>query len=120
GYHQDPEGWSVLYEPKATLRVLHEILPDGIQIPRFCHGINGEHLPTMKTHVFTTTTGAMKNACGGLLQDRRHWTHSVIHDTLVDLLQIQKEIHPSLFAVMDGTIAGDGPGPRAMIPHVKN
>jgi hypothetical protein len=44
----------------------------------------------------------------------------VIHDTLVDLLQIQKEIHPQVFAVMDGTIAGDGPGPRAMMPHVKN
>jgi hypothetical protein len=25
-----------------------------------------------------------------------------------------------VFAVMDGTIAGDGPGPRAMVPHVKN
>jgi len=74
----------------------------------------------MKTHVFTTTTGAMKNAFGGLLSDRRHWTHGTIHDTLVDLLQIQQEIHPGLFAVMDGTIAGDGPGPRAMIPHVKN
>jgi uncharacterized protein (DUF362 family) len=100
--------------------VLHTIFPEGIYIPKFFHGINMVHLPTMKTHVFTTTTGAMKNAFGGLLQDRRHWTHSVIHDTLVDLLQIQKEIHPGLFAVMDGTIAGDGPGPRAMVPHVKN
>jgi len=25
------------------------------------------HLPTIKTHIFTTTTGAMKNAFGGLL-----------------------------------------------------
>jgi hypothetical protein len=44
----------------------------------------------------------------------------VIHETLVDLLAIQKEIHPGIFAVMDGTFAGDGPGPRCMIPHVKN
>jgi hypothetical protein len=35
-------------------------------------------------------------------------------------LRIQKEIHPGIFAVMDGTIAGEGPGPRAMRPHVKN
>ena len=62
-------------------------------------------------------TGAMKNAFGGLLNRRRHWTHSVIHETLVDLLTIQKEIHPGLFAVMDGTFAGDGPGPRAMRWH---
>jgi hypothetical protein len=74
----------------------------------------------MKTHVFTTTTGAMKNAFGGLLQENRHWTHAVIHETLVDLLQIQKEIHPGLFAVMDGTIAGDEAGPRAMMPYVKD
>ncbi|MEP7118304.1 MAG: DUF362 domain-containing protein, partial [Acidobacteriota bacterium] len=69
---------------------------------------------------FTTTTGAMKNAFGGLLNERRHWTHPVIHETLVDLLMIQKKIHRGVFAVMDGTFAGDGPGPRCMTPRVKN
>jgi hypothetical protein len=44
----------------------------------------------------------------------------VIHDTLVDLLMIQQEIHPGVFAVMDGTFAGDGPGPRAMHWHEKD
>jgi hypothetical protein len=62
----------------------------------------------------------MKNAFGGLLHRERHWTHAVIHDTLVDLLMIQQEIHPGLFAVMDGTFAGDGPGPRAMSWHEKD
>src|SRR5258708_13203000 len=33
---------------------------------------------------------------------------------------IQKKIHRGLFAVMDGTFAGDGPGPRCMLPHTKN
>ena len=89
-------------------------------IPRRFIGENIIHLPTVKTHVFTTTTGAMKNAFGGLLNERRHWTHPVIHETLVDLLMIQKKIHRGVFAVMDGTFAGDGPGPRCMVPHVKN
>jgi hypothetical protein len=62
----------------------------------------------------------MKNAFGGLLNERRHWTHARIHETLVDLLRIQKDIHPGILAVMDGTFAGDGAGPRAMIPYVKN
>jgi hypothetical protein len=44
----------------------------------------------------------------------------VIHETLVDLLMIQKKIHRGVFAVMDGTFAGDGLGPRCMVPHVKN
>jgi hypothetical protein len=89
-------------------------------IPRRFIGENIIHLPTVKTHVFTTTTGAMKNAFGGLLNEHRHWTHPVISETLVDLLMIQQQIHRGLFAVMDGTFAGDGPGPRCMMPHVKN
>ncbi len=108
------------YEPKAKMRALHEIYPDGVEIPTRLIGENIIQMPTMKTHVFTTITGAMKNAFGGLLHEKRHWTHSVIHETLVDLLAIQKEIHPGVFAVMDGTFAGDGPGPRCMVPYVKN
>ena len=89
-------------------------------IPKRFIGENIIHLPTVKTHVFTTTTGAMKNAFGGLLNEHRHWTHPVIHETLVDLLMIQKKIHRGVFAVMDGTFAGDGPGPRCMMPYAKN
>ncbi len=100
--------------------VLDQIYPDGIKIPKFLIDKNVIHLPTMKTHVFTTITGAMKNAFGGLLNFQRHWTHSVIHETLVDLLRIQKKIHPGIFAVTDGTFAGSGPGPRAMQWHEKN
>ena len=99
---------------------LNEVYPQGFMIPRRFIGENIIHLPTVKTHIFTTTTGAMKNAFGGLLNERRHWTHPVIHETLVDLLMIQKKIHRGVFAVMDGTLVGDGPGPRCMIPHVKN
>ncbi len=114
-----PNRW-VDYRPKARMLALDEIFPEGIQIPESFPGTNIVHLPTMKTHVFTTMTGAMKNAFGGLLHRKRHWTHSVIHETLVDLLAIQQEIHSGIFAVMDGTFAGDGPGPRAMRWHVKD
>jgi uncharacterized protein (DUF362 family) len=108
------------YEPRTPFMVLDKVYPDGVYIPKVLVGKNIVHLPTVKTHVFTTITGAMKNAFGGLLHRNRHWTHSVIHETLVDLLMIQQEIHPGLFAVMDGTFAGDGPGPRAMRWHEKN
>jgi uncharacterized protein (DUF362 family) len=111
-----PNRW-VPYEPKGEMLVLDKIFPEGLVIPESFQGKSIVQLPTMKTHVFTTMTGAMKNAFGGLLNRKRHWTHSVIHETLVDLLTIQQEIHPGLFAVMDGTFAGDGPGPRAMRWH---
>ena len=108
------------YRPKRPFLVLDRVYPEGVYIPKALVGLNIVHLPTIKTHVFTTITGAMKNAFGGLLHRNRHWTHAVIHDTLVDLLAIQQDIHPGIFAVMDGTFAGDGPGPRAMRWHEKD
>jgi len=120
-YNFKPEDmkWS-FYKPKARMRVLDKIFPEGILIPDDFHGTNIIHLPTVKCHIYTTTTGAMKNAFGGLLNTKRHYTHSWIHETLVDLLAIQQEIHSGLFAVMDGTTAGDGPGPRTMRPVTKD
>ena len=116
----EPQFDWVRYEPKEPFLVLDKVYPEGLYIPELLVGRNIIQLPTVKTHVFTTITGAMKNAFGGLLHRRRHWTHGVIHETLVDLLQIQQDIHPGLFAVMDGTFAGDGPGPRAMRWHEKD
>jgi len=110
----------ITYKPKAKIRVLDKIYPEGITIPEYFLGKNIVHLPTVKCHIYTTTTGAMKNAFGGLLNTKRHYTHSWIHKTLVDLLAIQKEIHTGIFAVMDGTTAGNGPGPRTMFPVVKD
>jgi uncharacterized protein (DUF362 family) len=108
------------YKPKAKMRILNDIFPDGIKIPEYFQGKNVVHLPTVKCHIYTGTTGSMKNAFGGLLNARRHYTHSVIHETLNDLLDIQKEIHTGIFTVMDGTICGAGPGPRTMIPFEKD
>jgi len=122
--YEDGEEWIDIRDAVGDLTrsflVLNDVYRDGFLIPRRFIGENVVHLPTVKTHVFTTTTGAMKNAFGGLLNEHRHWTHPVIHETLVDLLRIQQKIHRGVFAVMDGTFAGDGPGPRCMVPHVKN
>jgi uncharacterized protein (DUF362 family) len=83
-------------------------------------GKNVIHLPTVKTHGHSITTGAIKNAFGGLLKEVRHYAHKYMHEVLVDLLIMQKELHPGIFAVMDGTVCGDGAGPRTMVPKIKN
>ncbi len=108
------------YVPKARMGVLNEIFPEGIHIPDYFHGKNIFHLPTTKCHIYTNITGSMKNAFGGLLNNKRHFCHSQIHETLVDLLAIQKEIHKGIFTLTDGTTAGNGPGPRTMVPFAKN
>ncbi|HEX9408012.1 MAG TPA: DUF362 domain-containing protein, partial [Thermoanaerobaculia bacterium] len=100
--YEDDEPWLNIRDAVGDLTkeflCLNEVYPNGFMIPRRFIGENIVHLPTVKTHVFTTTTGAMKNAFGGLLNERRHWTHPVIHETLVDLLMIQKKIHRGVFA----------------------
>ena len=47
----------VRYKPKARMRVLDSIFPEGIHIPDYFFGKNIVHLPTIKCHIYTTTTG---------------------------------------------------------------
>ena len=111
--------WQV-YRFKSPLLKLNHIFPEGIQIPAIYPGRQIVHLPTVKTHGHATMTGSVKNSFGGLLREVRHYAHKYMHEVLVDLLYMQKELHPGIFTVMDGTVAGDGAGPRTMIPRVKN
>jgi len=118
-FRREDMNW-IPYQPQAKMLALDHIYPEGIYLPDYFIGKNIVHLPTVKTHMYTVTTGAMKNAFGGLLSKYRHYTHTWIHETLVDLLAIQKEIHPGMLAVMDGTTAGNGAGPRMVQPEIKN
>jgi uncharacterized protein (DUF362 family) len=111
--------WTV-YKFKSPLLKLNAIFPEGIEIPAMYVGKNVLHAPTCKVHGHSTTTGAIKNAFGGLLKEVRHYAHEFIHEVMVDLMYMQRELHPSVFAVMDGTVMGDGAGPRTMVPRIGN
>jgi uncharacterized protein (DUF362 family) len=115
-----PEEEWVVHRFKKPLLKLNHIFPEGIEIPRLYLGRDILHLPTVKTHGHSTTTGAIKNSFGGLLKEVRHYAHKYMHEVLVDLMIMQQEIHPNIFAVMDGTVCGNGAGPRTMEPVVKN
>src|SRR2546426_1821676 len=111
--------WTV-HRFTTPLLKLDAIYPEGIEIPKMYIGKNVCHLPSVKTHGHTTTTGAIKNAFGGLLKEVRHYAHEHIHEVMVDLMYMQRELHPSVLAVMDGTVMGDGAGPRTMVPRIGN
>ncbi|MFQ5701274.1 MAG: DUF362 domain-containing protein, partial [Acidobacteriota bacterium] len=111
--------WTV-HKFKSRLLKLDKIFPDGIEIPAMYAGKQIIHMPTMKTHGHSVTTGAVKNAFGGLLKEVRHHAHKYIHEVLADLMVMQRELHPGVFAVMDGTVCGDGAGPRTMVPKIKD
>jgi hypothetical protein len=115
-----PEVEWIVYPFKSDLLRLNRLFPGGIEIPKMYIGKNVLHVPTVKTHGHSQTTGAIKNAFGGLLKEVRHHAHEFIHEVMVDLMSMQRELHPSVFAVMDGTVMGDGAGPRTMVPRVGN
>lgn len=109
----------VPFKPKSEMLAMNNLFEE-ILVPKSFFGNNVIHLPTVKTHGHTTTTGAMKNAFGGLIPKYRHHAHKKINEVLVDLLAIQKEVHKGIFAVMDGCVCGNGAGPRTMEPFVGN
>jgi len=110
----------ITYDFKEKLLKMNQVFPEGFVIPKMFVGKNVIHLPTVKTHGHSVTTGAIKNAFGGLLKEVRHYAHKYIHEILVDLMIMQKELHPGIFCVMDGTVCGDGAGPRTMKPRIGN
>ncbi|MBD3282887.1 DUF362 domain-containing protein, partial [Candidatus Pacearchaeota archaeon] len=118
-YPLTEEKWKK-YKPKHKLSAIPKLYPEGHLIPEIMKGKSIIHFPTVKTHGHTKMTGSLKNAFGGLITERRHHSHKMIHEVLVDLLKIQKEIHPVIFTVMDGTVCGDGAGPRTMEPRIKD
>jgi len=111
------------FKPKFEMLAMNEIFEskkEDILIPKMFLNTNMVHLPTIKTHGHTVMTGAMKNAFGGLIPKYRHHAHKNIHEILVDLLAIQKEIHKGIISVTDGTVCGNGAGPRTMEPFTGN
>ena len=78
------------------------------------------HLPTMKTCPPITVAGALYSAFKGMFDIKRNRVNVVLNDALVDMLAIQKELQPGMLAVMDCTFAGEGPGPRRLMPHLTN
>jgi intein/homing endonuclease len=98
----------------ADVPFLYDLSVDGT------HAFIGNGIVLHNTHGHSVTTGAIKNSFGGLLKEVRHYAHEFMHEVLVDLMIMQRELHPSVFAVMDGTVMGDGAGPRTMVPRVGN
>lgn len=110
----------VPFTPKSGLPAIWRNFGDeGIMVPEIFLGNNVVHLPTMKTHAAAGIAGAAMSALDALL-DCRGWASDELAEILVDVLVLQKEACGGSFAVMDGTICGDGPGPRTLVPYEKN
>ena len=90
----------VVHRFKSPLLKLNDIFPEGIEIPKMYVGKHILQIPTCKVHGHSVTTGAIKNSFGGLLKEVRHYAHEFMHEVLVDLMYMQRELHPSIFAAI--------------------
>jgi hypothetical protein len=81
---------------------LNEIFPEASRFQLFIRGGRSCICRPVKTHGHAVMTGAVKNSFGGLLREVRHYAHKYMHEVLVDLLYMQRELHPAVFTVMDG------------------
>ena len=116
----DENNRQVTYAPKTPLRVLSRIFPDGIPVPERLPGSAILHLSTMKTALAATISGAMWGALVCMAGEKIRELRPFLDEALCDAIALRKEMHPGMFAVMDGTFAGEGPGPRNLLPHEKN
>lgn len=70
-------------------------------------------IPAIKTHVWSTISGSIKNMFGCLPRER-HLLHLQLSDALIDLNKFLKPC----FTVVDCTVSLEGNGPRTGIPRV--
>lgn len=71
-------------------------------------------LPVLKTHSYSTMTGALKNQWG-CIHDLRHNFHMVLHQAIADVNNFFKD--KITFALMDGLFGMEGKGPKTGTPR---
>jgi uncharacterized protein (DUF362 family) len=94
--------------------VLDRAVTRGVPIPASFRGTVALHLPTFKAHGQLSLAGAVENAWATWLPSGGGLLAMHPHETVVDLLLLQRETHPAICSVMDGTLLGDGAGPRTL------
>jgi hypothetical protein len=108
------------YPRGRRLLMLDRALPAGLPVPRAFTGTVALHLPTLKTHGLVGLAGALENSWSAWMPAGGGAAAAHPHEVLVDLLLLQRETHSAVCAVMDGTVAGDGAGPRTVEPREAN
>lgn len=108
------------YPSSQRLMMLDDLFPAGLLLPRALEGTVAIHLPTLKTHGLVGLAGAVENMWSAWLPAGGGAAATHAHEVLVDLLTLQRCTHSAICAVMDGTIAGDGAGPRTVEPRTAN
>ena len=107
------------HHPDGPGSVLVRAFPDGVRVPVAADGLH-VLLPTLKTDADTMLSGAVTTLFRYLVRDHASIARRDLPAALTEALGIARARSIPLFAVMDGTFAGTGPGPRRITPHEEN
>ena len=107
------------HRPGSPDGVLARAFPNGVRVPVPADGFH-VLLPTLKTNAATVVSGAVTTLFRYLVRDHARIARRDLPAALTEALGIARARKTRLFAVMDGTFAGTGPGPRRITPHEEN
>jgi uncharacterized protein (DUF362 family) len=102
-----------------VLRANHIAIRPAVARAHMCDAPSGANmvlLPTLKTDGATTIGGALSSLAGRSLSAGS----AAARELPVDALAAHRERSAGMFVVMDGTTAGNGPGPYRLTPEVRN
>lgn len=77
-------------------------------------------LPTLTTHADLQIAGAVHALASLLLGDLPVVPVDHLHELLVDVLAVRRELGVECVVLVDGTVCGDGAGPRTPRPSLQN
>lgn len=93
----------VEYRPRANLRVLHEVMRDGIFVPRSFFGTNVVHLPVARTPHPRRLWGSLGSTVLGLFGAASEVALEAGPHAFVDALAVEREVHAGSFTFADAT-----------------
>ena len=100
-------------EPTDVVETPGNVVLKTIRLPRILRERLLVTLPVMKTHAKTGISGALKNQWG-CLEKMRHEYHLWLDDAIPDINAVVRPV----LAIMDGTVALEGNGPKSGWPVV--
>lgn len=118
--HPEREGAAAVRTSSAYGTVLEEAFPGGLCLPVQLPGAGIVLLPTMKTHADLIFAGSLYTLFGVMHGPGRLRAERRFHESIVETFAAAKEMSCGMTAVMDATFVGEGPGPRRLVPHVRN
>ena len=111
--------WSS-HAPTAKTSALGALYTDGVPLPASLEGSPLVVCSAMKTHARLGVGGTLPVLYDSLLDTKRLRAGARISEAVAETLALTAQLTTGMVAVMDCTVAGEGPGPHRISPRLTN